>query len=111
MASSALSSILRKLGYTVLAVTLITGAGFALRGPQGVSGLREKLKEIDELQEQNATLTKEVQEKQDRIQQLKSNPAAQEEEIRRRYKLLKPGETTFILPDAPKTSPEPAPKN
>jgi cell division protein FtsB len=84
---------------------------YALRGPQGVSGLYEKRKEIEELQEQNATLSKEVQEKKDRIQQLKNNPAAQEEEIRRRYKLLKPGETTFILPDAPKTATESAPKN
>jgi cell division protein FtsB len=46
---------------------------------------------------------KEVQERRERINQLRGNPAVQEEEIRRRYKLLKPGETTFILPDAPKT--------
>ena len=64
--------------------------------------LYEKRREIQQLQEQNATLLKEVQERKDRIRQLQSNPAAQEEEIRRRYKLLKPGETTFILPDAPK---------
>ena len=102
MASSVMSSAVRRCVYVLVVVSVITGVVFGLRGPQGISSLYEKRREIQQLQEQNATLLKEVQERKDRIRQLQSNPAAQEEEIRRRYKLLKPGETTFILPDAPK---------
>jgi len=103
LASGPMSFVLRKLAYALLVVTLITGVVFALRGPQGISVLYEKRRQVRELQEQNANLMKEVQERRERINQLRGNPAVQEEEIRRRYKLLKPGETTFILPDAPKT--------
>ncbi len=104
MANNAISSFMRRFVYVLLVVSVVTGVVFALRGPQGISALYEKRREIQDLQEQNATLAKEVQEKRERIQQLKANPAAQEEEIRRRYKLLKPGETTFILPEAPKSA-------
>jgi cell division protein FtsB len=84
--------------FGLIVISVITGVVFGLRGPQGISTLYEKRREIQQLEEQNATLRKEVQERRDRIHQLQNNPTAQEEEIRRRYKLLKPGETTFILP-------------
>ena len=37
-----------------------------------------------------------------RIRRLEESPSEQEMEIRKQLKLLKPGETTFILPDGPK---------
>jgi cell division protein FtsB len=84
--------------YVVIAASVITGVVFGLRGPQGITTLYEKRREIQQLQEQNATLQKEIQERKERIRQLQSDPAAQEEEIRRRYKLQRRGDTTFILP-------------
>ena len=75
----------------------------ALRGPQGMAALFEKRREIQELQEQNASLAREIQMKKERIERLKHNTAEQELEIRRQLKLLRPGETSFILPEAPKT--------
>jgi len=73
-----------------------------LRGPQGIPALIEKRREIRDLQEQNANLMQENQMKRERLRRLRESQAEQEEEIRKRLKLLRPGETSFILPDAPK---------
>jgi cell division protein FtsB len=96
--------LLRRFGI-ILAFALVgVYATVVLRGPQGVSALIEKRQQIRELQEQNATLARENARKDDRIKRLKSSPVEQELEIRKRLKLLRPGETSFILPEAPKES-------
>jgi cell division protein FtsB len=74
----------------------------ALRGPQGIPALREKWREIRTLEEDNANLQRENQYRRDRIKKLEENPSAQELEIRKKLKLVRPGETSFILPDQPK---------
>jgi cell division protein FtsB len=76
----------------------------ALRGPQGLQALFEKYREIRTLEARNAAAIVENQRRRERIEQLRSNTSEQEMEIRKQLKLLRPGETTFILPDAPKTS-------
>lgn len=95
---------LRKTGYLIAAGALLVCGLIALRGPQGVPALMEKRKEIRFLQEQNADLSKENEQKRDRIQRLRDSQAEQELEIRKRLKLVRPGETSFILPDPPKTT-------
>src|SRR4051812_36257568 len=94
--------LVRKAGYVfglaLVVLVLIT----VIRGPQGIHALSEKRKEIRALQEQNADLTREVEAKKVRIQRLNDSRAEQELEIRKRLKLVRPGETSFILPDAPK---------
>jgi cell division protein FtsB len=77
----------------------------ALKGPQGIQGLIEKHKEIRQLEEQNAALARENERRRDRIERLEDNRSEQELEIRKQLKLLRPGETTFILPEAPKDTP------
>jgi len=77
----------------------------ALRGPQGIQALIEKRREIRELQEQNASMARENERRRERILRLENSTSEQEMEIRKQLKLLRPGETTFILPDAPKTTP------
>jgi len=77
----------------------------ALRGPQGIQALIEKRREIRELQEQNASMARENERRRERIKRLESSTSEQEMEIRKQLKLLRPGETTFILPDAPKSTP------
>ena len=59
----------------------------------------KKRQDITVLQEQNATLAAENQRKVERIEKLEHDRAVQELEIRKRLKLLHPGETQFILPD------------
>jgi cell division protein FtsB len=73
----------------------------AFHGPQGIQPLLEKRKEIRTLQEQNAELVREVERRKDRIRRLADSQSEQEMEIRKQLKKLKPGETTFILPEPP----------
>jgi cell division protein FtsB len=73
-----------------------------LRGPEGLPALRQKWDEIRQLEEDNATLQRENDYRRDRIKKLESSPSEQELEIRKKLKLLRPGETSFILPEQPK---------
>jgi cell division protein FtsB len=87
----------------LLVVGLIGVYGYlALRGPQGLPALREKWREIRTLEEDNANLQRENQYRRDRIKKLEESPSTQELEIRKKLKLVRPGETSFILPDQPK---------
>jgi cell division protein FtsB len=94
---------LRRTGYFAALGIVGVYALIAFRGPQGVPVLREKRKEIQSLQEQNADLIREIDYRRKRIERLRTSQAEQEMEIRDRLKLLRPGETSFILPDQPKT--------
>ncbi len=100
--------LLRKTGYLTLFVMIAVFAIIALRGPQGIPALMEKRREIQLLQEQNADLQKENERKRDRIVRLNESQAEQELEIRNRLKLLRKGETSFILPDQPAEQPKEA---
>ena len=93
--------LLRRTGYLTLFVMIAVFAVIALRGPQGIPALTEKRREIQMLQEQNADLQKENERKRERIVRLNESQAEQELEIRNRLKLLRKGETSFILPDQP----------
>ncbi len=92
--------LLQKTGYVlalgIFAAVLVT----VVRGPQGIQALSEKRKEIRTLQEENADLARENEQKKLRIKRLADSQAEQELEIRERLKLVRPGETSFILPDA-----------
>jgi cell division protein FtsB len=89
-------------GALVLLALVVAYAWVAVSGPQGLQALLEKRREIRQLQEQNATLTREIEHRRDRIRRLGDSRSEQEMEIRKQLKLLRPGETTFILPDGPK---------
>lgn len=97
---------LRRFGMVVAFILVGVYAAVALRGPQGVQALLGKREEIRRLQEENATLARENARKEERIRRLKNNPAEQEMEIRKRLKLLRPGEHSFILPELPKEAPK-----
>src|SRR6202789_2304597 len=88
----------------ILVVFALVGAfGLAeLRGPQGLPALRGKWNEIRQFEEENANLQRENDYRRDRIKKLESSPSAQELEIRQKLKLLRPGETSFILPEQDK---------
>ncbi len=88
-----------KIGY---AAVLIAGAAYGfieMRGPNGLSRLMEKRREIHSLEQQNETLHKEIEAKKNRIGRLVDSPEEQELEIRKRLKLVKPGEKSYILED------------
>ena len=72
-----------------------------MRGPQGVSALLDKRREVRQLEEENAAKAAENERRRERIRRLEQNSTEQEMEIRKQLKLLRPGETTFILSDPP----------
>jgi cell division protein FtsB len=98
----------RRTGFVVVLALAVAYGLAALRGPQGVPALLDKRREIHQLEEQNAAMATEIERRKERIQRLEQNTGEQEMEIRKHLKLLRPGETTFILPDAPQ--PGDAPK-
>jgi cell division protein FtsB len=101
--------VIRRLLYIAGFVVIGVYGFVALRGPQGIPALLDKWRDIHALEEQNATMQRENEYKKERIRKLKDSPAEQEMEIRKKLKLLRPGETTFILPEAPKAAvPDPA---
>ena len=73
-----------------------------LRGPQGLPALRDRWTEIRKLEEENANLQRENDYRRERIKKLEGSVSEQELEIRKKLKLLRPGETSFILPEQPK---------
>ncbi len=87
--------------FTVVALYAVV----SLRGPQGMSALLEKRREIQTLQDENARLAREIQAKRDRIERLKHTEAEQELEIRKQLKLQRQSDTTFMLPDQKTDSP------
>ena len=99
----------RRAGYVIVAGLVTYGGWLALRGPQGFQALVEKRREIRRLEEQNAIHAQENERRRERIRRLEDNTSEQEMEIRKQLKLQRPGETTFILPEAPKDSPAETP--
>jgi cell division protein FtsB len=100
----------RRTGWLAGATVAIAYIWMAVRGPQGIQTLIEKHSEIRELEEQNASIVRQNQALRDRIKRLEQSDSEQELEIRKQLKLLRPGETTFLLPDSPKgaeTTPAP----
>ena len=104
-----MKALIRKSGLVVTLMLVGTYSVIALRGPNGVGALAEKRRQIRELQEQNASLDAENRRKRERIDLLKTSRPAQELEIREKLKMMKPGETQFILPETP-NEPPPATK-
>jgi cell division protein FtsB len=87
----------------LIACALIGAYGLVeLRSPQGIPALKDRWTEIRKLEEENANLQRENDYRRERIKKLESNTSEQELEIRKKLKLLRPGETSFILPPQPK---------
>jgi cell division protein FtsB len=86
--------------YLLITAVVALYGYIALRGPQGIRPLLQKREEIRQLQEQNAQMAHEIEQRRERIRRLQDSTSEQEMEIRKQLKLVKPGETTFILPEA-----------
>src|ERR1019366_4082928 len=89
---------MRRAGYIIAFALAVVYGVAALRGPQGVSALLDKRQEVRQLEEQNAAKAAENERRRERIRRLEESSTEQEIQIRKQLKLLRPGETTFILP-------------
>jgi cell division protein FtsB len=101
----------RRTGWLAGATVALAYAWMAFRGPQGIQTLIEKHSQIRDLEEQNAAIVRQNQALRERIVRLEQSDSEQELEIRKQLKLLRPGETTFLLPEAPKGSETAPPSN
>lgn len=94
----------------LIAFALVGAYGLVeLRGPHGIPALKEKWVEIRKLEEENANLQRENNYRRERIQKLEGSASEQELEIRKKLKLLRPGETSFILPEQARPASSDAP--
>jgi cell division protein FtsB len=87
--------------FVVLGLVFVYGV-VAIAGPFGIQSLLQKHREIRLLEEQNATLAQENRYRRERIERLRNNPDEQQLEIKKKLKLQRRGETTFILPEGSK---------
>jgi len=88
--------------YAIVVLCGIVYAFVALRGPNGIPGLLEKRRLVQQYEMSNEQLQRELEQKQERIQRLQNDPGEQEIEIRQRLKLAGPGEKIYILDDKKK---------
>ena len=97
---------LRPLAAVAALAGLAAYATIMLRGPQGLSALQEKHRQIRALEEENANLIRDIQTKKQRIERLKSDPSTQSVEIQKRLGKMQRGATEFKIPGQ-RISPEP----
>src|SRR5262245_48416521 len=94
-------SIISKVGVFLVIVLSSIYIYSALRGPQGLPAVFGTMEEIRAFQRKNAELKHEVEEREKRIERLRVSKSEQELEIRKRMKLVHPGETVFIITGKP----------
>jgi len=89
---------------TIIIIFVLASAyGYVvLRGPQGIPALTEKQREIRALEEGNAALRQELAAREARNKKLRESTDIQEQEIRKRLHMLRPGETEFVVPEGGK---------
>jgi cell division protein FtsB len=85
--------------YAAIVLCGIVYAFIVLRGENGIPGLMAKRHQVQEFEQSNQRLVREIELKKSRIQRLQDNPTEQEHEIRQRLKLARPGEKIYILDD------------
>ncbi|HXK03733.1 MAG TPA: septum formation initiator family protein [Verrucomicrobiae bacterium] len=86
---------LTRFAYVIVFLIVVTYAFFAY--PKGMHAWQEKQNQIQQMEKRNAVLAQEVERKKEHVNRLKDNPAEQELEIRKRLKLLRPDEKSYIV--------------
>ena len=82
-------------------IALAAYATIMLRGPQGLGALEDKRDTVRQLQNENADLMKQIDEKKRRIEKLEHDPGTQEKTVRERTGKTRPGDTSFVVTDQP----------
>ncbi|HUP03463.1 MAG TPA: septum formation initiator family protein [Bryobacteraceae bacterium] len=90
---------LARFAYVAAIVLVAIYAVATLTGPQGIQALYAKEREIQAQQKRNKALEADVARTQKRIDEIKSDPSAQERVVEERLNLVHPGDKVFLLPD------------
>jgi predicted RNase H-like nuclease (RuvC/YqgF family) len=91
-------SILRTLAVVAALAGLAAYATIMLRGPQGISALEEKHRQIRALEEQNATILRNIEARKHRIESLTNDPGAQATAVEKEQRKLRRDQTRFDTP-------------
>jgi cell division protein FtsB len=91
-----------RIGYAVAALVFAGYAIATLAGPRGYAAWRDKERQIQVLEKQNAELARQNEAERQRIDLVNGNAAEQEKVIQDRLKLVHPGEKVYVLPDQKK---------
>ena len=94
-------TILRPVAAFAALVGLAAYATIMLRGPQGLSALQHKRQQIELLEEQNATLQKQIEAKKGRIERLQNDPKTEALEVEKRLGRVHAGDTEFKITGQP----------
>jgi len=86
---------LTRFAYVIVLLVVVAYAFFAY--PKGMHAWQEKQRQIQEMEKRNTSLAQEVERKKEHVSRLKDKPTEQELEIRKRLKLLKPDEKSYIV--------------
>ena len=89
---------LKWVGYGAAACVLGTYLLMAIQGPQGFRSLLGKWDDVRKLEQENAILNREVQEKRDRNRRLENSMDEINIEIRKRLEMQQPGQVDFKVP-------------
>ena len=92
---------LRKAAFSVVVLCGVAYGFVSLQGPNGISALLERRREIRRIETENTELERQISLRRQRIQKLESDPEEQEKEIRKRFKLAPPDEKVFVLDGQP----------
>jgi len=93
-----LRSLLRPLAALAALAGLAAYATIMLRGPQGLTALRERRQQVRTLEEQNASLTRDIEARKQRIERLKHDPSAQAVAVKKETGMAHPGDIDFKTP-------------
>jgi len=99
----------------ILACVALAGTAYGitiLRGSHNLGGFAEKRRQIEQLEQENEKLQREIAAKRNHLTNLQQNPDELKLEIERKLKLVTPGTKHFILQDGidgekPATTAEP----
>jgi cell division protein FtsB len=94
-------SVLRPIVILCGLIGLAAYAAIMLRGRQGLGALDDKRKVVRQLEDENATLMKEIDDQKRLIKKLQHDPSTQEQIIRQRTGKTRPGDTSFVVTDHP----------
>jgi len=96
----------RVLGTVASGLVIVVVLLHAIFGANGILMYRQKRAEMRALRTEVDRLQKENETNAERIEQLKSNPAAIEKEAREHLHYSRQGEIIFVAPEAPATPPQ-----
>jgi predicted RNase H-like nuclease (RuvC/YqgF family) len=91
-------SILRTLAAIAALAGLAAYATIMLRGPQGITALQEKHRQIRALEDQNAAMVRDIEARKHRIESLTNDPSAQATAVEKEQRKLRRDQTRFDTP-------------